>query len=98
VFPSLYEGFGIPILEAFACNCPVAASNVSSLPEIAQAGAIYFDPRDETSMRQTVQELLHSPDICASLRAKGKKRLVDFSWALTTTKTAAVYRRVLDGT
>lgn len=95
VFPSLYEGFGIPVLESFACNCPLACSNTSSLPEIAGNGAAYFDPYDVESIRQTIQNIIDDENTSIHLVANGAERLKDFSWEKTALQTKKVYERVL---
>lgn len=97
VFPSLYEGFGLPVLEAFAAGCPVALSDTSSLPEIAGDAAIYFDPTDVTSMGGTLIFLLTSNTLRQVLIHRGRERLKSFSWAATAERTAAVYKRCLSG-
>lgn len=74
VFPSLVEGFGIPMVEAMACGCPVAASNTSSMPEISGDAAIYFDPLDITSIRQAIELILGNPDLQSRMRIEGVKR------------------------
>ncbi|MDD3146545.1 MAG: glycosyltransferase family 1 protein [Candidatus Riflebacteria bacterium] len=94
VFPSLYEGFGIPILEAFAAGCPVACSNTSSLPEIAADGAFYFDPNDPQSILFAIKEVLNLKNK-EDLVQKGRKRLSNFSWADTAQKTYEVYSSLL---
>jgi len=95
VFPSLYEGFGIPILEAFACNCPVLISNTSSLPEIAGTACLSFDPRDKTSILDAVEQVLSSTSIREELREKGIERVKFFSWEHTAKETKQVYKNVL---
>lgn len=80
VFPSLYEGFGIPILEAFAAKCPMALSQSSCFPEIADKGAVYFDPYDEASMYQCINDLLFNTQLQTSLIENGEQRLRYFSW------------------
>lgn len=95
VFPSLYEGFGLPVLEAFACDCPVALSNTSCLPEIAGDAALYFDPTDVSSMEGAVRKLLSDSDLRQVLIHRGRERLQGFSWAVAAERTAAVYKRCL---
>jgi len=95
VFPSLYEGFGIPILEAFACNCPLVCSNTSSLPEIAGNAALYFDPADLESIQSVVNDLLNNDSLRKTLVQNGKERLKQFSWEITAQKTSQVYKSVL---
>ncbi len=77
-FPSLYEGFGIPLLEAFACECPVVCSNTGSLPEIAQDGAVYFDPSDGASIAQAIGRVINDSDLRKRITSKGAKRLGHF--------------------
>lgn len=93
VFPSLYEGFGLPILEAFSCGCPVAASNSSSLPEVAGDAAIYFDPLDENSIQNAIVKIMDSK-MRQILISKGNKRLKDFTWDKTALQTLEVYREI----
>jgi glycosyltransferase involved in cell wall biosynthesis len=95
VFPSLYEGFGIPILEAFACDCPVLISNTGSLPEIAGDAAVQFDPRNRVSVHDAVKRVLSSTSLQGELREKGKKRAQLFSWERTARETKQVYTHVL---
>ena len=80
IFPSLYEGFGIPILEAFAAKCPMALSQSSCFPEIAENGAAYFDPNDEASMYQSINHLLFNSQLQKTLIDNGEQRLRYFSW------------------
>lgn len=96
VFPSFYEGFGLPILESYGCRCPVALSNRSCFPEIGQSGAIYFDPSDPDSIYDSLERLTTSPALRRNLIEEGGKRLADFSWKKTARKTADVYRDVLN--
>lgn len=95
VFPSLYEGFGIPILEAFASNCPVISSDAGALPEVADSAAVYFDPRDSESIAESVGKVIYDETYRRQLIAEGEKRLKIFSWQKTAEKTEAVYRSVL---
>lgn len=95
VFPSLYEGFGIPILESFACGCPLVCSNTSSLPEIAGNGAEYFDPYDEQSIYTSIKKILNSNEQREILIKNGTERLKDFSWKKTAQETKQVYESVI---
>ena len=92
VFPSLYEGFGIPILEAFGCSCPVVLSNTSSLPEIGGDAALYFDPYDKDDMMDKVKSLLYDEKLRDNLKEKGSARVKEFSWAQTAKGHFDVYR------
>lgn len=96
IFPSLYEGFGFPILESFACGCPVLCSNKSSLPEIAGDAALYFDPYIEESIANAVKRILKDESLRKDLITKGFQRLRKFSWAHTTQQTKNIYERVSD--
>lgn len=98
VFPSLYEGFGIPILEAYACHCPVALSNTSCFPEIAGDAGAYFDPYSVESMTQTLTEVIYSNEKRSCLVATGMKRLQLYSWEKATQETKKVYQKVLNET
>lgn len=95
VFPSLYEGFGIPILEAFDSMCPVICSDTSSLPEVGGDAALYFSPNNEDSIRNAVSSVLQSRELSRELVEKGSMRLRKFSWAETAKKTASVYRNII---
>jgi glycosyltransferase involved in cell wall biosynthesis len=94
VYPSLYEGFGIPPLEAMSCACPVACSNTSSIPEVVQAAGAYFDPADVYSMRQTLESVVSSPARQAQLRASGIAQAEKYSWDRCAAETLALYRRL----
>jgi glycosyltransferase involved in cell wall biosynthesis len=80
VFPSLYEGFGIPPLEAMALGCPVLASNAAAMPEVCGDGALYFDPQDESALAQLITRVATQPHVRADLVAKGTARLEAYSW------------------
>lgn len=95
VFPTLYEGFGIPILEAFACDCPAVISNTSSLPEVGGDSAIYFDPKDKDDILSSVEKVIYNQDLRNELILKGRERLKKFSWENTASETLSVYRDIL---
>jgi glycosyltransferase involved in cell wall biosynthesis len=92
VFPSLYEGFGFPVLEAFAAGCPAILSNTSSLLEIGGEAAIYFDPYSIQNMRSTIEKVLTSPSLQEQLSCKGKNQIKKFSWEKTANQTYNVYQ------
>ena len=95
VFPSLYEGFGIPILEAFASGCPAILSNSSCFPEIAEDAAVFFDPYSVEDMRQTIEKTLLDSSLQSALMKKGYERIKYFSWEKTATQTYELYSKVL---
>ncbi len=95
VFPSLYEGFGLPVLEAMARGVPVACSDASSLPEVAGEAALLFDPHDESAIAEALQRLLGDRALREQLRARGLARVADFTWPRTARLTLASYRRAL---
>ncbi len=90
VMPSLYEGFGMWILEAFNARIPVAVSNVSSMPEVAGEGAVYFDPENEDSMLGSIESVLLDENLRTLLVNKGTERLKLFSWEKTAKQTLEV--------
>lgn len=95
VFPSLYEGFGIPILESFACRCPLICSKTSSLPEVAGDAAIYFDPTDKLSMLNSIQKVIYNDELKKQLINKGIERVKEFTWKKTADKTKKIYEGVI---
>ena len=97
VFPSLYEGFGLPPLEAMACGAPVVTSNVSSLPEVTGHAAVLVNPHDTGSIVEGVRRVLTSPSLQRSLRRQGPERARQFSWERSVTMTRDLYERVATG-
>lgn len=95
VFPSLYEGFGIPILEAFSCGCPVVLSNSSCFPEIAGNAGLYFDPLDEKSLLKVSSNVLYDKKTQEDLREKGYIKLKEYSWNKAIKETKKVYESIL---
>jgi glycosyltransferase involved in cell wall biosynthesis len=94
-FPSFYEGFGIPLLEAMRCSCPIVTSNTSSLPEVAGDAAIYCDPKDVQSISGALVRVASSEATRALLIANGRVRAEEFSWDRCAAETYAVYKGML---
>lgn len=95
VYPSLYEGFGLPVLEAMARGVPVACSDASSLPEVAGEAALMFDPRSETQIAAAIERLLTEPQLAQRLRSAGLARAAHFTWERTAQLTLQVYEKTL---
>jgi glycosyltransferase involved in cell wall biosynthesis len=94
VYPSLYEGFGLPVLEAMACGCPVLCSDTSSLPEVAGGAGALISPHDETAWAAILESVLHDENHRAVLRDRGLKRAAHFSWEKCARETLQIYREV----
>lgn len=95
VFPSFYEGFGLPILEAFACKCPVILSNTSCFPEIAGDAAIYFNPNEVDDIKNKIEMVLNDTNLRKKLIEKGTERINHFSWEKTAIETKMVYESII---
>jgi alpha-1,3-rhamnosyl/mannosyltransferase len=96
VYPSLFEGFGLPVLEAFAAGVPVITSNTTSLPEVAGDAALLVDPLDVSAISQSMSKVFEDDDLRSEIVRKGTIRASEFSWARTATETIRVYKEVID--
>jgi len=96
VFPSFYEGFGMPILEAMACGRAVACSNTSAMPEVADGAGILFDPREPESIRRCMEEILLDAELKARQERLGLQRATHFSWKKSARATLDIYREVAE--
>ncbi len=94
IFPSLYEGFGIPILEAFACGCPVLLNDIAVFHEVAEDAAIYFKADNEESTREAVLNIINDDQLKCRLKKDGGRRLACFSWEKTAESTYEVYKEL----
>ena len=95
VYPSLYEGFGIPILEAYACKCPVILSKSSCFPEVAGDAAIYFEPKSIVSLRNALHQVISNTELRNSLIEKGTEQLKRYSWRKTAQQTSELYKTLV---
>lgn len=93
-FPSLYEGFGIPLLEAFSMACPVVLSQASCFQEVAGSAGLYFDPSDEPSIYHACKKMIHDRALREAMIQRGTERAKAFSWAQCGKETEAVYRSI----
>ncbi len=96
VYPSLYEGFGLPVLEALACGTPVVTSHVSSLPEVAGDVAVYCDPHSAADIARAMRQVLASAELRQSLAQQGPPQAGQFTWDEAARRVLAVYRAVLE--
>ncbi len=97
VFPSLFEGFGQPVLEAMACGCPVICANTTSLPELAGEAALPVNPLDVAQMTEAIYNINQSPSLRVELRQKGLAQIKNFSWTRTAQQTVELYQRAVNG-
>jgi len=93
VFPSLWEGFGLPVLEAMACGTPVICSNLSSLPEVAGDASILIDPYSIQAIADAMQSVVESSQLCSKLRSLGLLRAEQFTWETTSQLTAEILKK-----
>lgn len=96
VFPSLYEGFGIPILEAYSCSCPTIISNASCFPEIAADAATYFNPHSEKDMADSIANVIYNRSLQDELIQKGTERLNLYSWEKAAQQIQEVYLKAIN--
>jgi glycosyltransferase involved in cell wall biosynthesis len=94
VFPSLCEGFGLPVLEAMQCGCPVITSRISSLPEVGGDAAMYCDPEEQDSIADALHLVLEDEELRNKIRKKGLEHAARFSWEKTAGATHHVYEKV----
>ncbi len=94
VLPSLYEGFGLPVLEAMKYDCPVITSNVSSLPEAGGDAALYIDPMDATNIAETIKKVIGSEKLRQDMIEKGRKQISKFSWEKAAKETLGVLTEI----
>jgi alpha-1,3-rhamnosyl/mannosyltransferase len=94
VFPSFYEGFGIPVVEAMKCGCPVLTSTVSSLPEVGGDAALYVDPDDTDALKEKIRQIMEDDSLRQSLREKGFLQAAKFTWKRTAELTYEGYRKI----
>jgi len=97
VYPSQYEGFGLPVLEAMRCGAPVITSNVSSMPEIAGDAALLVEPRDEGGLSEALARRAYDPAFAGELARRGAERATGFTWERCASETLEVYHRTLAG-
>lgn len=96
IFPSRYEGFGLPPLEAMAQGCPVISSNQASMPEILGEAAVYFDPDKEDEMIEVISKIINDPPLRSDLRVKGLEQVEKYSWEKCASETLNIYKDFLD--
>jgi glycosyltransferase involved in cell wall biosynthesis len=95
IYPSLYEGFGLPVLEAMACGCPVISSNTSSLPEVGGDASIYFDPTNAEELKFKIEDILTSTAVREKYKILGLERVRKFTWQQTALDTYEAYKNLV---
>lgn len=96
-WPSIYEGFGLPVLEAMACGTPIITSRTSSLPELTQRTAVLIDPLNSVDISEALRGILNSSSLCSTLKKRGLERAKDFSWQKTAQETMEVFEGEREG-
>jgi len=94
-FPSTYEGFGLPVLEAMASGCPVITTRAGSLEEVADSAAYFVDPNDVDSIKKGIEEVMSDVDLRSALSKKGLSQAKKFSWEKVAKETMSVYEKIL---
>ena len=97
VFPTLYEGFGLPVLEAMQLGLPTITTNVSAIPEVTGQAALLFDPNDVEALAQNIKKVLTDRTFAANLGLKGRRQAQKFSWEKMAADTLKVYHQVARG-
>jgi len=95
IFPSLYEGFGLPLLEAMNMECPVICSNTSCFPEIVNNAAILFDPENIDSIKFQIEQTIYDEELLINLKDKGNKNLLKYSWKKCSLETEKLYKKII---
>jgi glycosyltransferase involved in cell wall biosynthesis len=92
LYPSVFEGFGLPVIEAMACGCPVVSSKIASLSEVAGGASMEVDPFDVSAIAEAVRSVCTDAELAGDLTLRGKERAADFSWERCAEETIQVYR------
>ncbi|MBT6008485.1 MAG: glycosyltransferase, partial [Rhodobacterales bacterium] len=96
IFPSLYEGFGLPIIEAMACGCPTISSNRASLPEIGGDAAHFFDPMEISDMAESIRKVCEDTEYRQTLAKRGPEHANNFKWESSFKKHMALFETILN--
>jgi glycosyltransferase involved in cell wall biosynthesis len=95
VYPSLFEGFGLPLVEAMACGCPIVCSNVTAMPEVVKNAALFFTPTSEEDIADKIWSVWNDDSLRGQLVLKGRERVKQFQWERSARETIEVYRKAL---